>query len=131
MKTPLFLLTAIVALAGDVPTPPGGDIVYWNPNPESFVGGYRVYVATNATYVPGQQIVFNLTATTSGTNVLVTMSAGVSRYYIVTAVSTNGWESDPSDIAVADPALQPAKVTGVGVITPVKPLSNSIVRTLP
>jgi len=86
-------------------------LVWTDPNPVSTVGKYVVY--------HGREIsgpFTNLVETTGTNTVLPQLRSGLHVFY-VTAVGTNGFESDPSN-QVLSPVVAPPQGTKIVIIIP-------------
>lgn len=91
----------------------------WDPSPDSFVIGYRMYLGGSpGTYTNSFDVGLNLTAT------VTELAVGGTYYFTVRAVGDNAMESEPSNevfyTAVNAPAEYPTNVTDSGMVTQVK-----------
>lgn len=90
----------------------GAALLSWdNPNPVGTVGKYVVYHGREATGP-----FTNLIETTITNTVLPSLRSGLHVFY-VTAVGTNGFESDPSN-QVLSPVVAPPVGTRITIIIP-------------
>jgi hypothetical protein len=101
-----FCLLAVAQLA---PTnKPARVLVMWDPNPESDIGGYKIYHGTNSRVYDVVLDVGNVTNA-----ILSNFTRGVTYYFAATAYNTIPLESDFSEeVTLTIPAL-PASPTNV------------------
>ena len=87
----------------------------WDPSPDSWVAGYRLYASTNSVAIHG--LTNALVKLGAGTNTTCTVSnLAVGRWYFVaTAYTTEEIESLPSNEVIASVATAPANMRTVVV----------------
>lgn len=99
----LLICSALTVLAG-------ARLLWDDPNPDGIVGKFVVYHATN---IAGPFLVLGESATTNGLE-LPPLRSG-NHFFYVTAVGTNGLESDPSNQVLA-PVVNPPQGTKIVIV---------------
>ena len=96
----ILLLSCWAAAAGQL-------TLAWDPSPDSWATGYRIYAGTNSVNVHGlTNAVLKVDAGTNLTCQISNLTAGL-WFFVATAYTTNGIESLPSNEVVAQIAKPP------------------------
>jgi fibronectin type 3 domain-containing protein len=107
----LCLLASAGAQAQLVPTNnPPRVLLSWDPNPETDIGGYKIYYGTNSRVYT---VVTNVGKTTNA--VTAGYTRGVRYYWAATAYNTNNLESDLSEEVSLLIPVKPIHVTNLTV----------------